>query len=59
MKAGNIHNRSGHVYKPSVIRSYEQVLAAHAAPRLARAKITETRPADLQTLVDELVITTL
>lgn len=54
-RAGVIRNRSGDLYKPSVLRSYEQSMRLHVLEDLGGVPLAELRRADLQLLVDELV----
>jgi integrase len=55
MESGAIRNRSGDVYKPSVIRGYRQALRSHVLPDLGGAKLADLRHADLQALADRLL----
>ena len=48
-------NRSGHPYKPSVVRGYEHDLKAYVLDELGGLRLSEVRRADLQALVDRLV----
>src|SRR5439155_3180081 len=52
---GSIRNRSGDIYKPSVIRTYEQALRLRVVPALGAARLTDIRRADLQALIDRLL----
>jgi len=52
---GTVRNRSGDVYKPSVLRGYEQALRLRILPDLGALKLSEIRRGDLQDLVDRLV----
>jgi integrase len=54
-RAGSMRNRSGDVYKPSVIRGYEQALRLRVLPDLGSVTLTDLRRADLQALVDRLL----
>jgi integrase len=54
--AGAIRNRSGDVYKPSVVRSYESALRLRVLPELGARRLTDVERADLQALVDRLVV---
>lgn len=54
-RAGAIRNRSGDVYKPSVIRGYEQALRLRLLPELGRAQLKDIRRADVQALVDRML----
>jgi hypothetical protein len=53
--AGAIRNRSGDVYKPSVVRSYESALRLRVLPELGARRLTDIERRDLQALVDRLV----
>jgi integrase len=55
VKAGVVRNRSGDLFKPSVIRSYERSLNLHVLPELGGVPVDELRRPDLQGLVDELI----
>lgn len=54
-RAGEVRNRSGDPYKPSVIRGYQHSLEARILPALGGAKLHEIRRADVQALVDRLL----
>jgi len=54
-KAGVIRTRSGDQYKPSALRSYQQVLNACVLPQLGNRRLTAISTRDLQDLVDQLV----
>src|SRR5436309_1825463 len=54
-KAGIIRTRSGHPYKPSALRSYEQALRTKALPRLGARRLSSVSRNAVQDLVDELV----
>jgi integrase len=41
MRAGTIGNRSGRVYKPSVIRGYDASLRLHILPEIGRLKLSQ------------------
>jgi integrase len=55
MRSGLVRNRSGDVYKPSVIRGYEQALRDRILPLLAGAKLADVRRRDVQALADEML----
>jgi integrase len=55
-EAGSVRNRSGDVYKPSAIRGYEQALRLRVLPAFGAARLTDIRRADLQALVDHLLM---
>ena len=54
-KAGVIRTRSGDPYKPSALRSYEQVLRATVLPELGHLRLSALTRNALQDLVDRLV----
>lgn len=54
--AGTVRNRSGDVYKPSVLRAYEQALRLRVLPELGKARLAEIRRADLQAFVDRMLV---
>jgi integrase len=54
VRGGAIRNRSGHVYKPSVIRGYEAALVARILPTLGGARLSELRRVELQDFADGL-----
>ena len=54
-KEGAIRNRSGHPYKPSALRGYEQALRDYVLPDLGGARLNQLRRADVQRLADRLV----
>jgi integrase len=56
MKTGQVRNRSGRLYKPSVIRSYESALRLYILSDLGAAKITAIRRKDVQALADRLAL---
>ena len=53
-RAGTITTRSGDLYKPSAIRTYEAALRLRVLPAIGDVKITDLRRTDLQDLVDAL-----
>jgi integrase len=53
-RAGLVRNRSGDVYKPSAIRSYDASLRLRVLPKLGERKFSQLRRVDVQGLVDEL-----
>jgi integrase len=53
-KSGEILNRDRRVYKPSVIRGYEQALRDYLLPVLGRRRLADITRRDLQTLADNL-----
>ena len=52
---GAVRNRSGDIYKPSVVRSYETALRLRVLPDLGARRLTDIERRDLQALVDRLV----
>lgn len=54
-KAGVIRTRSGDLYKPSAIRSYEQVLRARVLPELGQLRLSALTRNSIQDLVDRLM----
>jgi integrase len=54
VKSGAIRNRSGHPYKPSVIRGYEASLVHRALPELGGLRLSDVRRVDLQDFADRL-----
>lgn len=54
-RAGSIRNRSGHKYKPSAIRGYEQALRDYIVPEFGGKRLSELGRADVQRLADRLV----
>ena len=55
MESGAIRNRSGDVYKPSVIRSYELALRLHVLPDIGAIKLSNLSRRDVQALADRLL----
>jgi integrase len=55
MKAGRVRNRSGDLYKPSAIRSYEAALRDHIVPGLGRTRLADVQHRDVQRLADHLL----
>jgi integrase len=54
-KAEVVRTRSGEPYKPSALRSYEQVLRARVLPKLGRMRLSSVTRNTIQDLVDGLV----
>jgi integrase len=52
---GVVRTRSGERYKPSALRSYEQVLRATVLPRLGHLRLSAVTRSVLQDLIDEMV----
>ena len=55
-RGGSVRNRSGDVYKPSVVRGYNQALRMRVLPEFGRVTLAEIRRADLQKFVDRLLL---
>lgn len=55
MRSAVIRTRSGDVYKPSVIRSYEAGLRLYVLPELGAAKLQDVQRRDIQRLTDDLL----
>jgi integrase len=55
MKSGRIRTRSGDVYKPSAIRSYEAALRDHIVPRIGRTRLGDVQHRDIQRIADDLL----
>lgn len=53
-ETGEIHNRSGRTYKPSVVRSYRSSMRDHVLPDLGGRKLTDIQRRDVQALADRL-----
>lgn len=54
MKDGSVLDRTGKLYKPATIRSYEQALRAYVLPDLGAKTLTDVRRADVQAFVDDM-----
>lgn len=54
-RAGVIRNRSGHPYKPSVVRGYEAALRRRVLPELGGRKLSAITHQDVQALVDRML----
>ena len=50
-----ILTRSGHPYKPSVLRGYRADLRLHVLPALGHRRLSEVRRGDLQALIDRML----
>jgi integrase len=55
MKSGRVRTRSGDVYKPSAIRSYEAALRDHVVPRIGRARLGDVQRRDVERIADDLL----
>jgi integrase len=54
-REGQIRTRSGDVYKPSVLRSYESALRLRVLPNLGARKLSDIQRVDLQDLADRML----
>lgn len=55
MKSGRVRNRSGDLYKPSAIRSYEAALRDYIVPRVGRIRLADLQHRDVQRIADNLL----
>lgn len=55
MTSGRVSTRSGDVYKPSAIRSYNAALRDHVVPRLGSTRLSDVQHRDVQRIADELL----
>jgi integrase len=55
MTSGRVRTRSGDVYKPSAIRSYEAALRDHVVPRIGRTRLGDVQRGDVQRIADYLL----
>lgn len=55
MRSGRVRTRSGDIYKPSAIRSYEGALRDRILPILGGKKLADVQRRDVQRLADELL----
>ena len=55
MKSGRVRTRSGDVYKPSAIRSYEAALRDHIVPRVGPTRLGDVQHRDVQRIADDLL----
>jgi len=55
MKSGRVRTRSGDLYKPSAIRSYEAALRDHVVPRLGPTRLGDVQRRDVQQIADDLL----
>ncbi|MCP9485183.1 MAG: site-specific integrase [Gaiellaceae bacterium MAG52_C11] len=55
MRSGVVRTRSGDVYKPSAIRSYEAALRLHVLPELGGMRLADVQRRDVQRLADDLL----
>ena len=54
VRSGTVRNRSGHAYKPSVIRGYETALRTRILPALGGCRLSDLRRIDVQHFADRL-----
>src|SRR4051794_23208400 len=54
-RSGAVPTRSGHPYKPSAVRGYEQNLRHYVLPALGTRRLNEVKRGDVQRLADRLV----
>ena len=54
-REGSIRTRSGDLYKPSAVRTYDQALRLRVLPMFGARKLSEIRRSDLQDFVDVLI----
>jgi integrase len=55
MRSGAVRTRSGDVYKPSVVHSYETSLRLHILPAIGGLKLGDVQRRDVQRLADDLL----
>lgn len=55
MRDGTIRNRSGELYKPSAIRSYERALRLRVLPEFGHLPLGEIRRRDVQALIERML----
>jgi integrase len=55
-RAGAIRTRSGDIFKPSTLRSYEIGLRLHVLDELGGARLSDIARADLQDLIDRMLM---
>jgi integrase len=55
MKSGRVRTRSGDLYKPSAIRSYEAALRYYIVPRVGRTRLADVQHRDVQRIADDLL----
>jgi len=54
MRSGRILDRSGNVYRPATIRSYQQAADKYVKPKLGHMRVDAVRRRDIQDFVDDL-----
>src|ERR671918_3046961 len=55
MRSRRVRTRSGDVYKPSAIRSYDAALRDHVVPRIGRTRLADVQRRDVQRIADDLL----
>jgi integrase len=55
MKSGRVRTRSGDVYKPSAVRSYNAALRDHVVPHLGSTRLGDVQRRDVQRIADDLL----
>lgn len=55
MRSGRVRTKSGEVYKPSAVRSYEAALRDRVVPALGGKRLADIHRRDVQRLADELL----
>ncbi|MGH3023455.1 MAG: tyrosine-type recombinase/integrase [Gaiellaceae bacterium] len=55
MKSGRVRTRSGDLYKPSAIRSYEAAVRDYIVPRLGPTRLGDVQHRDVQRIADDLL----
>lgn len=55
MRSGAVRTRSGEIYKPSVVRSYESALQLRILPDFGALKLSELQRRDVQLFADNLL----
>jgi integrase len=55
MRDGSVRTRSGHRYKPSATRGYDDALRVHILPYLGARRLGDVKRRDVQALADRLV----
>jgi integrase len=55
MRSGKVRTRSGDLYKPSAIRSYERALRDRVLPELGAKRLGDVQRRDVQRLADDLL----
>jgi integrase len=55
MRSGRVRTRSGDLYKPSAIRSYETALRDHVVPRIGSTRLGDVQHRDVQRIADDLL----